>query len=87
MRIPLVTILVLAGPTATAAGAAEGPVVTSERGTCIEGPHEPLRERRLPGTAVFSVRPDNPLRDPYVHCKEPAPRKQRTTSDFRRPPR
>lgn len=48
---------------------AEGRVITSDRGTCIEGPHEPLRVRRLPGTVVFSARPRNPLEDAYVHCR------------------
>lgn len=87
MRTPVITILALAGLTATDVGAAEGRVVTSERGTCIEGPHEPLRVRRLPGTAVFSARPRNPLQDSYVHCEEPAPAKQRAPSDGRSPPR
>lgn len=87
MRIPLVTILALAGPTATDGGAAERRAVLSGRGTCIEGPHEALRERRLPGTAVFSTKPGNPLRDSYAHCEEPASPKRRTTSDVGRPPR
>lgn len=48
---------------------AEGKVITSERGTCIEGPHEPGRVRRLPGTAVSSSKPRNPSEDSYVHCE------------------
>lgn len=79
----IITLLALVALAATDVGAAEGRVVTSERGTCIEGPHEPLRVRRLPGTAVFSARPRNPLQDSYVHCEEPAPGKQRAPDGTR----
>lgn len=72
MRTAVLALLALEALTATGLRAAEGRVVTSERGTCIEGPHEPLRVRRLPGTAIFSARPENPMQDPYVHCEEPA---------------
>ena len=50
----------------------EGRVVRSERGTCIEGPHQPLRVRRLPGMAVMSDRHLEPHEDAYVHCSAPA---------------
>lgn len=48
--------------------AAEGRIISSERGTCIDGPHELGRVRRLPGTAVTSSKPRNPSEDSYVHC-------------------
>ena len=72
MRTAVITLLALGGMIASSdVEAAEGRVVTSERGTCIEGPHELLRVRRLPGTAVFSAKPQNPMQDAYVHCEEP----------------
>lgn len=55
----------------------EGRLVTSERGTCIEGPHQPLRTRRFPGTAVMSDRHPEPHEDAYVHCSAPAKEKGR----------
>lgn len=54
--------------------AAEGRVVTTtERGICIEGRHDPLQIRRLPGTAVSSAKPRNPSEDSYLHCREAPP--------------
>ena len=37
---------------------------------CIEGPHEPLRVRRLPGVAATSSRHRDPLEDAYLHCDD-----------------
>lgn len=74
MPMPLALLLLLLAPIAGCAPSASRVTseraVTSERGTCIEGPHEPLRVRRLPGVAVMSARPQNPSMDQFVHCEE-----------------
>lgn len=86
MRSADLALLVLGAVTITDLGAAaEGRVVTSERGSCIEGPHEPLRVRRLPGTAVSSSKPRNPLDDSYVHCEETFPSSTRAAPGSPRP--
>lgn len=70
--MPIATLAILGAALVAAsasAQAAEGKLITSERGTCIEGPHEIGRVRRLPGTAVSSSKPRNPSEDSYVHCE------------------
>lgn len=52
----------------------ERPPVRTERGTCIPGPHHPLRDRRLPGTPAMSDRHPEPNDDAFVHCSEPVPK-------------
>ena len=51
--------------------ASEHPPVRTERGTCIPGPHHPLRVRKLPGTPAMSDRHREPDEDAFVHCSEP----------------
>ena len=66
--VPLV-VLTLAFA-ATIPAAARERLVTTSRGTCLTGPHDPMRIRRLPGTAVTTDRPRNPQEEAYVHCRE-----------------
>lgn len=37
---------------------------------CIEGPHESLRIRRLPGAPATTSRHRDPLEDAYLHCDD-----------------
>lgn len=46
-------------------------VVRTERGTCLDGPHEPLRTAKLPGTPAMSEKPRNPHDETFVHCRIP----------------
>jgi hypothetical protein len=46
----------------------ELPPVRTERGTCIPGPHHPLRVQRLPGTPVATDKKRDPLEDGHPHC-------------------
>ena len=50
--------------------AAERTAITTERGTCIPGPHERGRIEKLPGTPVMSRRHREANEDAYVHCRE-----------------
>lgn len=51
----------------------ERPPIRTERGTCIPGPHHPLRDRKLPGTPAMSDRHREPDDDAFVHCSEQSP--------------
>lgn len=67
------------------AAASEQARAGADRG-CIESPHEPLRVRRLPGTAVSSDRPRDPLQDTQIHCDDEhdQPRASRGPGEFLR---
>ncbi len=56
---------------ATIPAVARERLVTTSRGSCLTEPHDPMRIRRLPGTAVMTDRPRNPHEEAYVHCREP----------------
>lgn len=68
MKPFLLALLATAMPTPSKA--ATEPTDGGAGRPCIEGSHEPLRVRRLPGTAVSSDRPRDPLQDTQVHCDE-----------------
>lgn len=62
-----VLVAVLAAPTGASA---RERLVTASGSSCLTGPHEPMRIRKTPGTAVTSHRPANPHEEAYMHCRK-----------------
>ena len=73
---------------ATASASDKGArVIRPERGTCIQGTHEPLRVRRMPGVAATSDKPPSALEDAFVHCSEASVNKPNNNGRDRERPR
>ncbi|MDB5558480.1 MAG: hypothetical protein JWQ36_1414 [Enterovirga sp.] len=67
-QAPWLAVAVVAAAAGEAMAAYELPPVRTERGTCIPGPHHPLRVEKLPGTPVATNKKRDPLEDAHPHC-------------------